>query len=71
VDASLLEKLQADTPSTMRRASLAMADAHRRFHGAGGWNKCELDPCHTVGVALGELALYAMAAADLPGDDAG
>jgi hypothetical protein len=50
--------LQGDAVETSR----AMDEAHRLFHDPdSGWNKCELDPCHTVGVLLGDLALLDLA----------
>lgn len=51
------EEVREDFAQAVR----AMDDAHRFFHGSDGWNNCELDPCHSVGVLLGDLALLYMA----------
>lgn len=52
--AELRTDLQGDAVETSR----AMDDAHRLFHDpATGWNQCDLDPCHTVCVLLGDLAV--------------
>lgn len=45
---------------SMRAVSLAMADAHDHLHGEGGWNHCDQDPCHSVCLLIGELALVLM-----------
>lgn len=39
---------------------MAMADAHRLWHGSIGYNKCELDPCHSVCVLFGDVAILLM-----------
>lgn len=49
-----------ETRRDYRRVSRAMADAHRLWHDAGGWTDCELDPCHSVGVLLGDVAVLIM-----------
>lgn len=54
--AELINEVQHD----YRRTSQVMADAHRLFHGSDGWNKCEMDPCHTVCVFMGGVAVALM-----------
>jgi hypothetical protein len=60
-EAQFREEVREEVCKDFVRASRAMADAHRLFHGSNGWNRCELDPCHSVCVLLGDVAALLMA----------
>lgn len=56
-EAAFREEVKED----FRRVGRVMADARDLFHGPDrGWNKCEQDPCHSVCVLLGDVALLLM-----------
>lgn len=59
-EAQLSQEFRDEVREDFVRASRAMADAHRLFHDAAGWNKCEQDPCHSVCVLLGDVAVLLM-----------
>lgn len=44
----------------LRRANQVMAQAHEFFHGSVGWNKCEQEPCWSVHVLCGDVAILLM-----------
>lgn len=73
MDAAFLQDFAHEMSGDARRVSVAMADTHRRLHRFSriGWNKCDREPCHSVCVFLGDMAIVAMNIADVPGDGGG
>lgn len=55
-------KFRDEVREDLAAATKAMAAAHHLFHGPGGFNKCELDPCDPVCVLFGDVAVMLMMA---------
>lgn len=72
MNAAFLKGFEKEMAEDARRVSPVLAKAHRRLHrfSRQGWNKCDREPCHSVCVLLGDVAIVAMNVADLPGDAA-
>ena len=62
MDSDAFLQLRSDVHGDVVEVSRAMDDSHRFIHESGqSWLDCELEPCHSVGVLLGDLALLDLA----------